>query len=248
MSFIRIIPSLLLKDNILVKGNRFRNHKNAGSPKTTIKSLSYQGADEINLLNIDDNFKLDNLENLKNLLDYASTANVPLTFGGGIDNIELASKIVRLGFEKIYVSRGLLNDKYLAKSLVNTFGGQAVVAGINLIKDNSNYKILNSKDQNNDIINFIKFLETQGIGEVKITFVDNEGQKNGLDLEFCKIILKYIQIPCIFEGGIGSLSDIKDALDVGVSAISLGTLLTFGDYNVIKIKTYLKNHNYSVRL
>ena len=62
----------------------------------------------------------------------------------------------------------------MIKNLVNNFGGQSIVGGINILKQNHKYIILNSKEENQDIINFIKFLEKQGLGEIKITFVDRE--------------------------------------------------------------------------
>ena len=47
MIFNRIIPSLLLSKKRLVKGINFKNHRDAGSPPSTIRSLNHQGADEI---------------------------------------------------------------------------------------------------------------------------------------------------------------------------------------------------------
>ena len=51
--YLRIIPSLLLSENKLVKGTNFSNHKNAGSPVSTVVAFDSQGADEISLIDID---------------------------------------------------------------------------------------------------------------------------------------------------------------------------------------------------
>ena len=53
MLYNRIIPSLLLKDNRLVKGKNFKNYLDAGDPIKTIKAYCDQGADEIILSIID---------------------------------------------------------------------------------------------------------------------------------------------------------------------------------------------------
>ena len=53
MSFLRIIPSLLISDKSLVKGINFKNLKNAGSPITTVAALDSQKADEILIVDID---------------------------------------------------------------------------------------------------------------------------------------------------------------------------------------------------
>ena len=45
----RIIPSLLIKDNKLVKGKKFNNYVNVGNRVSAIKVYSHQYADELNI-------------------------------------------------------------------------------------------------------------------------------------------------------------------------------------------------------
>ena len=56
MIFKRIIPSLLLKNFRLVKGRNFKDYLDAGDPVKTIKAYCDQGADEIILSIIDENY------------------------------------------------------------------------------------------------------------------------------------------------------------------------------------------------
>ena len=51
--FKRIIPSLLIKNNKLVKGVKFKNHRIVGNPATTAKSLGAQQSDELFAVNLD---------------------------------------------------------------------------------------------------------------------------------------------------------------------------------------------------
>ena len=53
MSFLRIIPSLLIQNKKLVKGYNFNNFQNAGIPKTTIQAFDSQKCDEIILIDLD---------------------------------------------------------------------------------------------------------------------------------------------------------------------------------------------------
>ena len=98
------------------------------------------------------------------------------------------------------------------------------------------------------MFDYLKKVQNLGAGEIKITFVEREGKKLGLDLEICKTILKFLSVPCIFEGGIGSLEDIKNAFMNNVNAVGLGTMLIFSDYNIVKIKKYLLNENFKIRI
>ena len=244
--YLRIIPSLLLSENKLVKGTNFRNHKNAGSPVSTVVAFESQGADEISLIDIDTYHNKSIGPNLKMLKEISKICSTPITFGGGIKDLKTAREIIKSGAEKIYINRKILEDLSFAKSLVKEFGGQAVVVGINIIQNNNEYEIY----ENNKIgiFEYVKKVQNLGIGEIKFMFVNNEGNKLGLDLNFCEMILKHINVPSIFEGGIGSLEHLEQAFDKKVKAIALGSLLTFNDYNIVKIKRHLFNKNYKVRL
>ena len=92
-----------------------------------------------------------------------------------------------------------------------------------------------------------KKLEAHGVGELKITFVNLEGSRKGMNLHLCEKFLSNINIPIIFEGGIGSLRDIENCFKIGVKNLALGTILIFNDYNIFKIKQYLINKKYNIR-
>ena len=246
MQYLRIIPSLLLSQNKLVKGVNFRDHRNAGSPVSTVVALESQGADEISLIDIDSYIYSKSKPNLEILKKISKICSTPITFGGGIDNLDLAKEIIRSGAEKIYLNRKILNKIDFITDLIKNLGGQAIVIGINLIKIGSNYKIFENNKTN--ILEYINNIQKLGIGEIKITFVDREGSKSGLDLEYCEYLLKYIRVSCIFEGGIGTLDHIEQAFGKKISAVGLGTMLTFTDYNIVKIKSHLFNKGYKVRI
>ena len=95
---------------------------------------------------------------------------------------------------------------------------------------------------------WFNFLQELKIGEIKITFVDLEGSQNGMDIETSKKLIKHSKLPLIFEGGIGNLEHIILALKNDIRTISLGTMIYFLDYNIIKIKQYIHNNNFEVRL
>jgi cyclase len=244
---IRIIPSLLLSNKKLVKGKKFSNYKNAGSPITTVISLESQKADEIFLVDLDAH-KLNcdpDIETLKKIAEISST---PLTFGGGVDNFEKSYKILTNGADKIYINRALINNKNLINKIAYTFGSQSIVGGINLIKKKNTYIIAEDETQNIDPIAYATELQNRGVGELKITYVDLEGSRSGIDIEFSKKIITKVNIPIIFEGGIGKLEHLSDCCKNNINSIAIGTMIIFSDYNIIKIKQYLSNANFTVRI
>ena len=113
MSKIRIIPSLLVKNNRLVKGIEFQNHKDAGDPVTTSVALESQLADEICIIDLDAYEK--KIEpNVDILTKIASKVYTPITFGGNISKINDVKKIITSGADKV-----LINYHSDANDLIN---------------------------------------------------------------------------------------------------------------------------------
>jgi len=244
---IRIIPSLLLSKKKLVKGKNFSNYKNAGNPITTILSFDSQKADEIILVDLDAHKTLSNpdIETLKGISEILST---PLTFGGGVNNFETSKKILTNGADKILINSALMKKKKIIDDIALSFGSQSIVGGINLIEENNNFFIYEDSSKKINPIIYAKELEERGVGEIKITYVHLEGTRQGIEIEFSKKIIDKINVPLIFEGGIGKLEHISECCKNNITSIALGSLITFSDYNIIKIKQYLNNLKYKVRL
>ena len=247
MNYKRIIPSLLISNGKLVKGTKFQNFKNAGSPVTTVAALDSQKADEILIVDIDSyNKKKD--PDFKILEKIAQISSTPITFGGGVNNIKVAKKVFANGADKIFLNTILFSNIKIVEEISEIYGNQAIIGGLNVKKKKNNYYLLEDKTMKIDPIKYAKKLEKLGLAELKITFVDLEGTLKGIDYDYSQKISKNVTIPCIFEGGIGNLKQIEDAFDKKISAIGLGTMITFNDYNIFKIKRYLSDKNYNVRL
>jgi len=216
---LRIIPSLLLLNGRLVKGRYGKDYRDAGHPVTTVRSLCAQGADEILLLDIaEDAPHWDVLEAV------ADECTVPLTFGGGIRTSEDARSAFQAGADKIFINsarHGFIRD------LVGKCGRQAVVAGID-VEDHAE-----------------SIAECGGAGELRALSMLREGSRSGFDL---RLIRQSLDTPLILEGGAGKLQHIADAFRAGASAVALGTMLVFGDNNIVKIKRYLAKEGFPVRL
>jgi cyclase len=246
MSKIRIIPSLLLQNKRLVKGSKFKNYINAGNPSTTISALDSQCADEIILIDLDGYIKKKN--DYKTLYELSKFCNTPLIYGGGIDTLEKAKLAFDNGADRIYISSVLINKFDIIKKINYIYGEQSIVAGLNLIKNKKNeYEIFRS-NQRIDIIEYLQIVKSCGVGEIKITYVNLEGTGKGMDVEFSKYLISKINLPIIFEGGIGNLKHIEIAAKNKINNLAIGSLITFKDYNITKIKQFLFNKKYLVRL
>ena len=244
---IRIIPSLLLKNKRLVKGVNFKNHLDAGDPLKTCVAHQSQFADEIILIDLDA-YEKNISPNYNTIKKIAEQCFTPLTVGGNIDSFEKAIKVIRNGADKILLNSAS-EDKDLIKKVSTYLGSQCVVIGIDIINTKNQYFIYRRGHKLEiPAEDYILKLVDQDVGEVKITFVNLEGKKRGMDLHFITKISKLINLPTIFEGGLGSLTHIIEAIQAGANSLALGSMLVFSDNNIFKIKQEIKNRQFKTRL
>ena len=122
------------------------------------------------------------------------------------------------------------------KSMVDTFGGQSVVASLDVKKTIlGGYKLYDSSCSN---LHQADYFETHleqlleaGVGEIMLGAIDKEGTLSGPDLVLINKVSKKIGVPLISNGGISSKEDIKNSVQAGSSAVAAGDFFVF---NVIK--------------
>ena len=209
----RLIPIVLLKDESLVKTYKFNSFKYVGDPANTLSIFNDLLVDELIVLDISA-VKSNRPPNFEILKQIAEECFMPLTYGGGIANLENAKQIFDLGFEKIAINTKALTNPIDVKN--NLFKQQRVVShGA-------------TKFTSWNPIDWAVELEKLGVGEILLTSVDREGTWNGMDINLIRQISNNISIPLIAHGGAGSFSHIKEAFKLGnASAVGLGSMVTF---------------------
>ena len=244
---LRIIPSILISKKRLVKGIKFDNHKDCGDPIKTCLAYESQNADEISIVDLD-SYKREKKEPDFELLEQIlNQINTPISLAGNIVNYEVAKKCIKTGVDKILFNTGLL-DKDLLEKIASDFGSQCIVASLDIYENNGKYQILTKDKKNFDLSIFKDHFYLDTVGEFKLTFVDREGTKSGFDYNFLTKFTNELKLPFIVEGGIGNLEDILNAASNKIENIALGTALIYSDLNIFKIKSFLKNKNFKVRL
>jgi len=92
-------------------------------------------------------------------------------------------------------------------------------------------------------------VEKRGAGEILLTSMDADGQKNGYDLAITSQISKALKIPVIASGGGGTLSHFREAFEEGAAdAVLAASVFHYGTYTISEVKQYLHSHHIPVRL
>ena len=166
MTFKRIIASLLLDQKNLLKVNNLRIIKLLVSPKTYCKSLGSQKIDEILVCDLNSYKNPINEPDYSTLSDISSSTMTPLTFGGGINNLQRIKKSFYNGADKVYLSSVLYKDISIIEKSAKIYGSQSIVGGINVVEKNNELFVL--EDVSLDFYSWIKRLKVQALEKLKL--------------------------------------------------------------------------------
>lgn len=236
----RIIPSLLIQDNGLVKTVNFKDPKYVGDPINAVKIFNEKEVDELAVFDIDATSK--NLEPNYSLIErIANQSRMPLCYGGGVRTVEQAQRIFSLGIEKIALSAAALKNPEIITEIGDRVGAQSVIVVLDVKKKLfGGYEVYTHNGKKSTGINPIKFVEEAqrlGAGEIIINSIDQDGVMKGYDMNLIDSIRKKTSLPLTVLGGAGSLEDIKEVINKhGVIGVAAGSLFVFkGVYKAVLI-------------
>jgi len=236
----RIIPSLLIQDNGLVKTVNFKNPKYVGDPINAVKIFNEKSVDELAIFDIDATVK-DHDPNYSLIERIANQSRMPLCYGGGVKTVEQAQRIFGLGIEKIALSSAVLQNPRLISAIADRVGAQSVIVVLDVKKKMfGGYEVYTHNGKKGTGINpfqFIQEAQKLGAGEIVINSIDQDGVMKGYDFGLIDKAREQTSLPMTVLGGAGSLEDIKKVIDkhkiIGVAA---GSLFVFkGVYKAVLI-------------
>lgn len=248
----RIIPCLDVKNGRVVKGVSFVDLKDAGDPVECAAAYDKAGADELVLLDITATHEgrgtmIDIVERV------AKTVFIPFTVGGGIRTTEDFKELLRAGADKISVNSAAVRNPELLNEAAEKFGSQCVVCAIDAKRrETGGWEVYLNGGRiptGIDAVEWAKEAYARGAGEILLTSMDCDGQKNGYDIELTHAVSTSVGIPVIASGGAGRKEHFYDAFTKGAAdAVLAASLFHFNELPIPELKTYLREKGISVRM
>ncbi len=235
----RVIPALLLHDRGLVKTIKFRNPTYVGDPINAVRIFNDKEVDELVFLDITASIE-NRPPQFRLIQDIATECFMPFGYGGGIHDIETASKILKMGSEKVVFNSAATNLK-LIENAAEVFGSQSIVISIDVMRSRSGkyqaYSHSGTLNTKKHPAEFAQEVETAGAGEIILNSINRDGTMKGYDLKLIENVTKAITIPVIALGGAGTLQHFKDAIEIGgASAVAAGSMFVFhGSHKAVLI-------------
>jgi len=230
MTDVRVIPCLLLKNTGLVKTTRFADPVYLGDVINVVKLFNDMEADELGILDVTAT-REGRRPSFGLLAKVAANAFMPLSYGGGVADLEDIHKILALGFEKVIIGSRAVDEPTLIDQAARAVGSQSVVVSIDVKRHlSAHYEVYSHGGKRRTRTNPVDFAgqaEQRGAGEILLTAIDRDGTMTGYDLDLIRAVSEAVTVPVIASGGAGHIRHFGEAARSGASAVAAASLFVF---------------------
>ena len=250
----RIIPCLDVRDGRVVKGVRFADHRDAGDIVEQAMRYAAEGADELVLYDIGAS-----PENRSVDLDWvtrvARQLDIPFAVAGGIRTVEQAAQCLASGADKISINSPALERPELIDELAAKFGSQCVVLGVDSRRDeNGNYVVhqytgseTTTRGTGRRTLAWVREAADRGAGEIVLNCMNEDGVRQGYDVEHTREVIGAVNVPVIVSGGAGTPEHFREIFSAGASGALAATVFHDRLIGIPELKAFLEAQGIEVR-
>ncbi|MBI2885689.1 MAG: imidazole glycerol phosphate synthase subunit HisF [Chloroflexi bacterium] len=254
----RIIPCLDVKAGRVVKGVRFRDHRDAGDPVELASFYNSEGADELVFYDI--TASSDERPIMLQVVErVADQVFIPLTVGGGLRTVEDIRRMLEAGADKVSINTAAVQNPSLITQGAQRFGSQCIVLGMDAQRVPGAQPVCwevythtgadGGRRTGMDAVEWAQRSVELGAGEIVVNSIDADGTQVGYDLALLRAISEAVTVPVVASGGAGTLDHLAQAITQGkADAVLAASIFHYGAYRIRQAKEYLAEQGIPVRL
>ncbi len=253
----RIIPCLDVKGGRVVKGIKFRDHRDAGDPVELAAFYYAEGADELVFYDI--TASSDERPIMVDVVERtAKQIFIPLTVGGGLRTVDDLRRMLEAGADKVSINTAAVRNPDLITKGAIRFGSQCIVLGMDAKRVPGSSPIRwevfiytgadGGRGTGLDAVEWARKAVEMGAGEIVVNSIDADGTREGYDLELLRAISESVTVPVVASGGAGTPEDMYQAVVQGkADAILAASIFHYGMYSIGETKKYLAGKGIPIR-
>jgi cyclase len=252
----RIIPCLDVRDGLVVKGVKFRNHEIIGDIVPLAQRYAQIGADELVFYDITASSD-ERVVDKSWVSQIAQVIDIPFCVAGGIKTVEDAGHILAMGADKISINSPALSNVQLVTDLYNTFGQQCVVVGIDSFfnPDTQAYEVhqftgdeTRTQKTKWQTLDWIQEVQSAGAGEIVLNCMNQDGVRSGYDIEQLAKVREKCKVPLIASGGAGTMAHFTEVFkQAGVDGALAASVFHKNIIAMDELKAYLAAQGIEIR-
>ena len=159
---------------------------------------------------------------------------------------------MKCGADKVSVNSGAIRNPKLIAEAAKRYGDQCVVLSMDVKRVDGTFHIFakgGREDTGMDAVEWVKFGEQSGAGEVVVNSIDTDGVRGGFDLEMLQAVGDAVKLPLIASGGAGKAEDFielfkLERVDAGLAA----SIFHSREVDIRDLKRMLKDHGIPMRV
>lgn len=186
----------------------------------------------------------------------AEFIDIPFCVAGGIRSTADAEEILCKGADKISINSPALQDPSLISALAKRFGSQCVVLGVDSLRVGNVWQVCQYTGDSNrttrtnyTTADWVAKAQDLGVGEVVLNCMNQDGVREGYDIDQLVAIQGACHVPLVASGGAGSMQDFAELFEkTHVSAALAAGVFHNGDITISNLKVHLASAGIEVRL
>lgn len=248
---VRLIPTIVLKGDLLVQSHGFKNFLPIGKIDAAIEFFNNWDVDEIVIIDIDAT-REGRGPHLNIIEKAAKNCFVPLTIGGGISKISHVKDLLNAGADKVCINTTAFTNPDFISEVAGIYGSQFVTVSVDTKKINNErfaFAKNGSVDSKMTAVEFVKKVVALGAGEIIIHSIDRDGSKSGYDIDLLKSVRQITSVPLIASGGVGRFQHLVDAvLEAGCNGVAAGNIFQHTELSTVAAKSFMKRAGVPIRI
>ncbi len=226
----RIIPCLDVRDGRVVKGIKFRDHRDVGDIVEHALRYRDEGADELVFYDITASAEGRSLD-LAWVRRIAEVIDIPFAVAGGVRTRDQAAACLDNGADKVSINSPALERPDLIEELARDFGSQCVVLGVDSFGRDGDYfvhqytgSVEKTRDTGLRTLDWVREATQRGAGEVVLNCMAQDGVRRGYDIPHTSAVIEAATVPVIASGGAGAPAHFREAFEAGASGALAATV------------------------
>lgn len=243
-----------MRDGKVVKGVRFANHRIVGDILELAARYSDAGADELVFYDITASPEGRSVDRSW-VSDVTAVLDIPFCVAGGIRSVADAEEVLNRGADKVSINSPALENPDLINALSARFGAQCVVVGIDTLHERDDWFVYQytgnpdkSKGAGRRTLDWVVEVQQRGAGEIVLNCMNQDGVREGYDVEQLSAVRALCRVPLIASGGAGQVSHFVEVFnEARVDGALAASVFHSGELPVPVLKTALIGAGIAIR-
>jgi cyclase len=218
----------------VVKGIRFRDHRDVGDIVDHATRYRHESADELVFYDIAASAE-DRTLDPEWVRRVARVIDIPFAVAGGIRTRD-----------EVSINSPALEHPALIESLARDFGSQCVVLGVDSFEAEGDHFVKQytgspnaTRDTGRRTLDWVREAAQRGAGEIVLNCMRRDGVRTGYDLAHTRAVVEAVSVPVIASGGAGAPEHFRDAFEAGASGALAATVFHDRLIPIPELKEYL---------